>query len=99
MPEMPLALGPKGEVPLGECRWSNATHQDVEVLQRRRDIIARELRGIRQVHLALFTSSPTIKDRKLAEQIKQGEVLHLSAEALLQSDGVAPARAPREAQE
>jgi hypothetical protein len=33
----------------------------------------------------VFTSSPTIKDRKLAEQIKQGEVLHLSAEELLRS--------------
>ena len=47
---------------------------------------ARELRGIRQVHLAMFTSSPTIIDLKLAEQIKQGEVLHLSAEELLRSN-------------
>jgi len=65
---------------------SGATHQDVELLQRRRDIIARELRGIRQVHLAVFTSSPTIKDRKLAEQIKQEEVLHLCGDELLRSD-------------
>ena len=81
-----VALGPKGQVLLGECKWGNATHQDVELLQRRRDIIARELRGIRQVHLAVFTSSPTIKDRKLAEQIKQGEVLHLCGDELLRSD-------------
>jgi uncharacterized protein len=80
-----VALGPNGEVLLGECKWGNPTHQDVELLERRRDIIAGELRGIRRVHLALFTSSPTIKDRKLAEQIKQGEILHLSADEVLRS--------------
>ena len=78
-----VAIGPENQVLLGECKWGAATHQDFELLQRRRDLISHELKGVRQVFFALFTGPAAIKDRKLAEQIRRGELLHLSAEDLL----------------
>jgi AAA+ ATPase superfamily predicted ATPase len=78
-----VALGPEGQVLLGECKWGTVTHQDFELLQGRRDLIVRELKGTRRVYFALFTGPSVIKDRKLAEQIKSREVLHLSAEDML----------------
>ena len=78
-----VALGPENQVLLGECKWGAATHQDFELLQRRRDLISRELKGTRHVYFALFTGPAAIKDRKLAEQIRRGELLHLSAADLL----------------
>ncbi|MBS0419957.1 MAG: hypothetical protein JSR66_19760 [Proteobacteria bacterium] len=81
-----VAIGPKGQVLLGKCKWGTATHQDFELLERRRDLIVRELKGTRRVYFALFTGSAVIKDRKPAEQIKNREVLRLSAEDMLRRE-------------
>lgn len=50
----------------------------------RRDVIARELRGTRHIHLALFAGKP-IADRRLA---KRADVLLFTPEDLLSSDVV-----------
>ncbi len=77
-----VALGPGGEVLLGECKWGAVTHQDLELLERRRDLIGRELRGTRRVHLAVFARGP-VTDRPLARRISAGEVLQFTPGDLL----------------
>jgi len=71
-----VAVGADGELLLGECKWGKARSDDLKRLQARADLIARELSGIRQVHLALFTGRGIVgEDRKLVEA---GRPLHFS---------------------
>lgn len=77
-----VALGPGGEVLLGECKWGAVTRGDLARLTRRRGIILPALRGAPRVHLALFSPGP-VRDRRLAERVAAGEVLHFTAEDLL----------------
>lgn len=76
-----VALG-KGEVLLGECKWGNATREDLALLEARRDLILRELTGVRRVHLALFTGAP-LRDKEVLRRIRLGELLHFTPADLL----------------
>jgi len=78
-----VALGPKGQVLLGECKWGKVTHQDLELLERRRDVVTRELRGTQRVHLALFAGGATAKDRALTERVAAGGVRLFTFDDLL----------------
>jgi AAA+ ATPase superfamily predicted ATPase len=77
-----VALGPDGQVLLGECKWGVVTERDLGLLEQRRDLIARELRGTRHIHLALFAGKPIV-DRRLAKRVDAGEVLLFTPEDLL----------------
>jgi uncharacterized protein len=79
-----VALGPDGQVLLGECKWGAVTHHDLGLLERRRDLIIRGLRGAPrfQVHLALFSAQP-VRDGRLTERIQAGEALLFAPQDLL----------------
>ena len=72
-----VALGGRGEILLGECKWGHAVAADLERLERRRDALVRELGGVRRVHLAIFAGRP-INDRRLRQRITAGDALHFS---------------------
>lgn len=76
-----VALGPDGEVLLGECKWGTVSRQDLETLSDRRDKVVQELRGVTRVHLAVFTGAP-VTDPVVAARIASGEVLHFSIDDL-----------------
>jgi len=76
-----VALGPKGQVLIGECKWGSVTIDDVDKLNERRDIVLKELNGVTQVYVAVFAGH-TIADRQLKKLISKGEVLHFSLEDL-----------------
>lgn len=76
-----VAMGPGGQVLLGECKWGTITRDDIQTLERRRDIVLKEIKGVTHVYLAAFAGSP-ITDRVLANRISTGEVLHFSPEDL-----------------
>ena len=70
-----VALGPAGEVLIGECKWGSITRTDVDTLERRRDLVLNELKGVTRVHLAIFAGNP-ISDNTVTTQIDRGEILH-----------------------
>jgi AAA+ ATPase superfamily predicted ATPase len=76
-----VALGPGGQVLLGECKWGTITREDIRTLERRRDIVLRELKGVKQVYLAAFAGQP-ITDPAVAARIGDGELLHFSLDDL-----------------
>ncbi len=77
-----VALGPDGQVLLGECKWGTVTHHDLALLERRRDLIIRELRGVPKFHLALFSAQP-IRDGRLTARIHGGDALCFTPQDLL----------------
>lgn len=77
-----VSLGPNGQALLGECKWGSITHSDLQLLQQRQDLIARELRGTRSIQLALFTAGP-VRDKRLLEATRRKEALLFTPEDLL----------------
>ena len=76
-----VALGPDGEVLIGECKWGSVSRGDLATLSERRDMVVKELRGVTRVHLALFSGAPMI-DPVVAQQIASGDVLHFPIDDL-----------------
>ncbi|MGH8258976.1 MAG: ATP-binding protein [Steroidobacteraceae bacterium] len=77
-----VALGPEGQVLLGECKLGLITHHDLDLLEQRRDLIVRELRGVKKISLAVFTAE-VVRDRRLLEATRSGEVLLFTPDDLL----------------
>jgi len=78
-----VALGRNGLVFLAECKWGRITNQDMRTLERRRDLILREIQGVSRVYLAAFSGEP-VADRALSKRISAGEVLHFSLDDLFE---------------
>ncbi len=76
-----VALGPEGQVLLAECKWGSVTVDDVDKLNQRRDAVLKELKGVTQVHVAVFAGN-AIRDRRLKSRVSNGDVLHFSLEDL-----------------
>lgn len=76
-----VALGPDGEVLLGECKWGSIEREDVKTLERRRGLILKELQGVTRVYLAIFAGNP-VSDLGLQARIDAGEVLHFTLDDL-----------------
>lgn len=76
-----VALGRAGEVLLGECKWGTITRADVAMLERRRDLVVREIGRVSRVYLAIFAGNP-VSDPVVAAQIERGELLHFSLDDL-----------------
>ena len=70
-----VAVGPAGDVMIGECKWGAVGREDLSTLAARRDLVVKELRGVTRVHLALFSGAP-VRDAALNERIAAGDVLH-----------------------
>jgi hypothetical protein len=75
-----VALGPDGDLLLGECKWGIVADDDLRRLHSRADIISRELSGIRKVHFALFSGRGLRADARAA--VAAGEALHFDQRAL-----------------
>lgn len=76
-----VALGPKRQVLIGECKWGSVTADDVDKLNERRDIVLKELKGVTQVYVAVFAGN-SVGDRRLKGRISKGDVLHFSLDDL-----------------
>ncbi len=77
-----VALGPDGQVLLGECKWGPVTHHDLTLLERRRDLLVRGLPVARKFHLALF-SAQNVRDGRLSDRIRAGEALLFTPDDLV----------------
>jgi hypothetical protein len=76
-----VALGGRGGVLFGECKWGSVARDDLEKLERRANLILPHLEGVRTVTLALF-SARGIADTVVQQRVDAGEVLHFSADDL-----------------
>ena len=76
-----VALGPDGEVLIGECKWGTVDRHDLETLERRRDLIVADLKGVSRVYLATFAGNP-VTDPTMLERIDAGDVLHFAFDDL-----------------
>jgi hypothetical protein len=72
-----VALGGDGELLVGECKWGVVSGGDVQRLEQRVDLIARELSGVRRVHLAVFSGRGV--DAEVAAAVEASRVLHFRA--------------------
>jgi AAA+ ATPase superfamily predicted ATPase len=57
-----VALDGQGAMLAGECKWGEATSQDLAQLERRAALLAAELGGIRRTHVALFSARGEFDD-------------------------------------
>lgn len=78
-----VAIGPDGDLLLGECRWGTADLRDLRRLQARADLISRELYGVRKVHFGLFSRGGLAEDARAA--VGAGQALHFDAAALFRA--------------
>lgn len=76
-----VALGPKGQVLIGERKWGSVTADDVDKLNERREIVLKDLKGVMQVYTAVFARND-VTDRRVRRQIANSDVLHCSLEDL-----------------
>lgn len=68
-----VALGTKGEVFLGECKWGSVGRDDVEKLKARADIILPQLPNVRSVQLGLFSGGAI--DTAIQPRMDSGQIL------------------------
>jgi len=68
-----VALGLKGDVFLGECKWGSVGRDDVDKLMARVDRIVPQLPGVRSVQLGLFSGGAI--DTAVQSRIDSGEIL------------------------
>jgi AAA+ ATPase superfamily predicted ATPase len=61
-----VALDGEGAMLAGECKWGEATSQDLAQLERRAALLAAELGGIRRTHVALFSARGEFDDGVVA---------------------------------
>ncbi len=84
-----VAVGRKGELLVGECKWGKVTGAHLRTLRERSHLLAAELGGITRVYTALFTGQGDADDKVRAEA-EAGDTLLFSGEDLLerkQDDG------------
>jgi uncharacterized protein len=78
-----VAIGPDGDLLLGECKWGTVHSADLKRLQQRADLITRELSGIRHVRLAVFSC------RSIGENVRKfvdaGQALYFGPADLYQA--------------
>lgn len=77
-----VALGPGGQVLLGECKWGQPSHQDLATLEHRRDRALSELSGTSHIVLAIFTGADVLKDHVLLSRMKETGALLFTLEDL-----------------
>jgi uncharacterized protein len=75
-----VAIGPEGELLLGECKWGTVHSADLKRLRARADLIMRECQGVREVRFAVFSGGGLAPE--VQNEVEAGRVLHFSAEDL-----------------
>lgn len=73
-----VALGSQGELLVGECKWGRVTAGHLATLRERAALLARELGGIRQVHVAVFSGRGEF-DASVRREADDGAVLVFGA--------------------
>lgn len=91
-----VALGPEGQVLLGECKWGKVGSHDLETLRRRGTRLVPDIKGAKDVTYALF-STRGYQDAAVEAAVARGEVLHFAAEDLFDFPG--PPATPADAGE
>lgn len=77
-----VAVGPRGELLIGECKWGRVTAAHLATLRARAGAVAAEFPRSRKVHLALFTARGDAAEEVLREA-RAGAVLLFSADDLV----------------
>jgi hypothetical protein len=77
-----VALGGRGQLLVGECKWGSVTTGDLTGLRDRATLLTRQLSGIRTVHLALFTGEAALGP-DVRPAVEAGEVLQFGPDDLL----------------
>lgn len=75
-----VAIGPDGELLLGECKWGMVRSADLKRLQARADRITRDLSGVREIRFAVFSGAGLAPE--VQAEVEDGRVLHFPAESL-----------------
>lgn len=76
-----VAVGGKGELLVGECKWGRVTGAHLNALRERAQLVAAELGGVRRVYTALFTGRGEADDEVRAE-VASGNTLLFTADDL-----------------
>jgi hypothetical protein len=76
-----VALGGKGLLLVGECKWGRVVGGDLALLRERAQLIAAELRNITRIHAVLFSARGEADDEVLREAA-EGTVLYFRGEDL-----------------
>jgi AAA+ ATPase superfamily predicted ATPase len=86
-----VALDGDGGLFVAECKWSEATSQDLAVLERRAGLLAAELGNVRRTHVALF-SGKGVFDGGVSAARTAGRVLCCTAADLVGAIADSPTR-------
>lgn len=76
-----VALGPRNELLVAECKWGSVSRGDLRVLERRASMISGELDTVSALSLAIFSGGP-IDDPAVEKAVSSGHVLHFGLDAL-----------------
>jgi uncharacterized protein DUF234 len=76
-----VAVGGKGELLAGECKWGRVTAAHLATLRARAPLLAAELGGITRIHTALFSGRGEADD-EVRREAEAGTVLLFTAEDL-----------------
>ena len=76
-----VAVGARGELLVGECKWGRVTAAHLATLRGRAQMVAAELGKVQRVHAALFTARGEADDEVMREAAA-GTVLLFTAEDL-----------------
>ncbi len=70
-----VAVGPAGEVLVGECKWGTVSSSDLDTLVRRGALVAAQLQRTGPITFALF-SGRGLQDAGVKKRVAAGEALH-----------------------
>ncbi|MFL5381213.1 MAG: ATP-binding protein [Longimicrobiaceae bacterium] len=76
-----VAIGGKGELLVGECKWGRVTGAHLRTLRTRASLVAAEAGGILRTYLALFTTRDVMDD-ELQREIERGDILLFTSDDL-----------------
>lgn len=76
-----VAVGPAGEVLVGECKWGTVSSSDLDTLVRRGALVAAQLQRTGPITFALF-SGRGLQDAVVKKRVSAGEALHFPIDEL-----------------
>jgi AAA+ ATPase superfamily predicted ATPase len=77
-----VAVGARGELLLGECKWGGVTIHDLAMLKKKAGIVAAAIGSVSQIHHALFTASGAT-DVAVEHEKGEGKVLVFTGAEML----------------
>lgn len=78
-----VCVGGRGQLMLCECKWGDFGRDDLHTLERRRDLILKEMNGITQVHLAAFVGN-RLTDQNVVDRVANGDLILFTLDDLFQ---------------